>query len=95
MGEDLPSSHEIKLGYETDLIDKYLQSDFGLKVKVDQLFFSGEDGFFGLPEMEVEECFCFGANRPQSGHFRGKADHYIDKDGWVTCCAKSGLAKNS
>jgi hypothetical protein len=52
LGERLPASHEIKLSYETDLIDTYLQSDFGITGKIDELLLSGEDGLFGLPEVQ-------------------------------------------
>lgn len=52
LGEKLPSTHDIKLSYETDLINEYLQSDFGIDVKIEELLLSNEDGFFGLPEVK-------------------------------------------
>jgi hypothetical protein len=52
LGERLPATHEIKLSYETDLIDAYLLSDFGITVKIDELLLNGEGGQFGLPEVQ-------------------------------------------
>ena len=52
LGERLSASHEIKLSYETDLIDAYLASDFGISVKIDELLLGGEGGLFGLPEVQ-------------------------------------------
>ncbi|MDR3715583.1 MAG: hypothetical protein P4L51_22465 [Puia sp.] len=52
LGERLPAAHEIKLSYETDLIDAYLLSDFGITVKIDELLLNGEGGQFGLPEIQ-------------------------------------------
>jgi hypothetical protein len=52
LGERLPATHEIKLSYETDLIDAYLLSDFGITVKIDEVLLNGEGGKFGLPEVQ-------------------------------------------
>lgn len=52
LGERLPASHEIKLSYETDLIDAYLASDFGISGRIDELLLNGECGLFGLPEVQ-------------------------------------------
>jgi hypothetical protein len=52
LGERLSASHEIKLSYETDLIDAYLRSDFSIAVRIDELLLSGENGLFGLPQVQ-------------------------------------------
>jgi len=52
LGERRPASHEIKLSYETDLIDAYLASDFGISGRIDELLLNGEGGVFGLPEVQ-------------------------------------------
>jgi hypothetical protein len=52
LGERMPSSHEIKLSYETDLINKYLRTDFGVNLKIDELLIIGEDYDFGLPHVQ-------------------------------------------
>jgi hypothetical protein len=49
LGKRLPASHEIKLSYETDLINQYLLSDFGVDVEIEELLLSGDKGYFGLP----------------------------------------------
>jgi len=51
LGEKLPSTHDMKLSYETDLINEYLKSDFGIDVQIEELMLSGEEGFFGLPQV--------------------------------------------
>ena len=48
LGERLPSSHEIKLGYETDLINNYLASDFGTNMVIEEWLLN-EKSSFGLP----------------------------------------------
>gem|GEM_PF-5547085 len=52
LGERLPGSHEIKLSYETDLIDACLASDFGISGRVDERLLNGECGLFDLPEVQ-------------------------------------------
>ena len=51
LGKKLPYSQEIKFGFETDLIDKYLSEDFGIKdLKVNgSLLFIDEPIPFDLP----------------------------------------------
>jgi hypothetical protein len=51
LGSKLPYRQEIKLGYETDLIDKYLADDFGIKdLKVDtSLLFTDDEIPFDIP----------------------------------------------
>lgn len=51
LGERVPHGQEIKLGYETDLINKYLSSDFGINLEIEETLFS-EVPEFGLPKIE-------------------------------------------
>lgn len=50
LGESLPATHEINLGYETDLINGYLESDFGLKMTIEEVLIN-ERNPFGLPSV--------------------------------------------
>src|SRR5205814_2019724 len=43
--EALPATHEIKISYETDLINEYLKTDFELKINIEDLLLTGEDTF--------------------------------------------------
>lgn len=53
LGKDLPYQQELKLGYETDLVDRYLNEDFDIDLKiVDFLFIAGDIDFLNLPEVE-------------------------------------------
>lgn len=53
LGRDLPYQQELKLGYETDLVDRYLEEDFGIDLKiVDFLFIDGDIDFLKLPAVE-------------------------------------------
>ena len=52
LGERLPASHEIKLRHETDLIDHYLKSDFGISVQIDVLLLDGKVEVFNLPKVK-------------------------------------------
>jgi len=51
LGQDLPSTHEIKLGYETDLINGYMASDFGIKVVIEEVLIN-ERNEWGLPVVQ-------------------------------------------
>jgi len=52
LGKKLPASHDIKLSYETDLIDACLASDFGITGKIDELLLCEGNDLFGLPEVK-------------------------------------------
>ncbi|MDR0558740.1 MAG: hypothetical protein LBG92_01095, partial [Prevotellaceae bacterium] len=54
LGKKLPYTQEIKLGYETDLIDKYLSEDFGVKdLEVNgSLLFIDEPIPFDIPPID-------------------------------------------
>lgn len=49
IGEPLEGTHEIKLGYETDLINQYLAEDFGKNIVIEDVLLTGPDSF-GLPQ---------------------------------------------
>jgi hypothetical protein len=52
LGEALPATHEIKLGYETDLINGYLKSDFDISMIIEEeLLVNGNDPF-DLPSVQ-------------------------------------------
>jgi hypothetical protein len=51
LGEKFEGTHEINLGYETDFIDKYLNSDFNIKLNIEETLLTGEQPF-GLPAPE-------------------------------------------
>lgn len=51
LGQDLPSTHEIKLGYETDLINGYMASDFGIKAVIEEVLIN-ERNEWGLPVVQ-------------------------------------------
>jgi hypothetical protein len=48
LGKKFESTHEIKLGYETDFINKYLDSDFNIKLDIEETLLTGENSF-GMP----------------------------------------------
>jgi len=48
-GERLEGTHEIKLGYETDLINQYFTEDFGKEIVIEDVLLTGPDNF-GLPK---------------------------------------------
>jgi hypothetical protein len=48
LGEKFEGTHEINLGYETDFINKYLDSDFNIKLNIEETLLTGEDSF-GMP----------------------------------------------
>lgn len=50
LGERLDATHEIKLSYETDLINDYLRDDFAVRLKIEEVLLPGDDGLMGLPE---------------------------------------------
>jgi len=50
-GERLPGTHEIKLGYETDLINGYLGTDFGIKLNIEEILIN-EHTPFDLPKVQ-------------------------------------------
>jgi len=47
----VPHRQEMKLGYETDLVNKYLSSDFGIDLEIEETLFS-ETPDYGLPAIE-------------------------------------------
>lgn len=47
-GEALPEGHEIKLGYETDIINGFLEKDFGIKMIIEEELINFWPSF-GLP----------------------------------------------
>jgi hypothetical protein len=51
LGESLDGTHEIKMGYETDLINQYLKSDFGVNITIEEVLINGGD-IFGLPAIQ-------------------------------------------
>jgi hypothetical protein len=53
LGEGLPYGQEIKLGYETDLINKVLVEDFGINdLKVEERLFVDNSHPFPIPKIE-------------------------------------------
>lgn len=52
LGEQMPSTHEIKLGYETDLINGYLKSDFGITLVIEEELLAKEYDPFKLPPVQ-------------------------------------------
>lgn len=51
LGKKVPFGQEIKLGYETDLINKYLSQDFNIDIDIEEtLLINNPD--FGLPKIE-------------------------------------------
>ncbi|AEW00263.1 hypothetical protein A4D02_23320 [Niastella koreensis] len=50
LGEALPATHEIKLGYETDIINDLLDKDFNLKINIEETLING-DHSFPLPQV--------------------------------------------
>jgi hypothetical protein len=51
LGEEMPATHEINVGYETDLINEYLESDFGIKTNIEELLLNNSETF-GLPKVQ-------------------------------------------
>jgi len=50
LGKSLPSTHEIKLGYETDFINEFLKSDFGVEIVIEEVLIN-EKNPFNLPRV--------------------------------------------
>lgn len=54
LGVDVPSYHELKLGYETDLVTQYLAEDFGIEnMEVEEYLFEQD----ATPELPVRDDF--------------------------------------
>ncbi|MFV0331833.1 MAG: hypothetical protein ACK5KL_18750 [Dysgonomonas sp.] len=51
LGKSVPAGQEIKLGYETDLINKYLSTDFGVETEIENILFEDTPAL-GLPKIE-------------------------------------------
>ena len=51
LGEKLIGTHEIKLGYETDLINGFMLSDFGTNIIIEEELLR-ENVSFGLPQVD-------------------------------------------
>ncbi|PZR24766.1 MAG: hypothetical protein DI535_21060 [Citrobacter freundii] len=51
VGEQLDSTHEISLSYETDLINQYLKSDFGIDLKIEEVLLN-ERPVSNLPRVQ-------------------------------------------
>lgn len=53
LGDELPYTQEIKLGYETDFINKYLRESFGMKDFVwEELLFADNSNPFNIPKID-------------------------------------------
>lgn len=50
-GEALPATHEIKLGYETDIINELLEKDFKLKINIEETLLN-ENHSISLPKTQ-------------------------------------------
>ena len=51
MGEAFTGTHEIKLSYETDLINNYLETDFGISLKIEEILLN-EKPICNLPKVQ-------------------------------------------
>lgn len=52
LGRELPHTQEIKLGYETDFINKALAEDFNLKnISIEEILFAENSNPFPVPEI--------------------------------------------
>ena len=51
LSQELPSTHEIKLGYETDQINEYMATDFQIKVAIEEVLIN-ERNVWGLPAVQ-------------------------------------------
>jgi hypothetical protein len=44
-GEALPATHEINLGYETDIINEWLDKDFNVKINIEETLINEDHPF--------------------------------------------------
>lgn len=51
MGEVLSGTHEINLHYETDFINRYLETDFGVRMQIENTLLN-ERPLFKLPKVQ-------------------------------------------
>lgn len=50
LSQKVPHNQEMKLGYETDLVDQYLSSDFNIDLEIAETMFNDSPNF-GLPKI--------------------------------------------